>query len=73
MSDEAEQNKRIESLEVRLMHLEAALDELTATLLKQEESSRLQQENIKQLENQISGLQSKQADSVTDEPPPPHY
>lgn len=73
MADESEQNERIESLEVRLMHLEATLDELTSTLLKQEEKSRLQQVRIKQLEDQINGLQSKQVDSAIDEPPPPHY
>ena len=73
MANESEQNERIESLEVRLMHLEATLDELTSTLLKQEEKSRLQQVRIKQLENQINGLQSKQAESAIDEPPPPHY
>lgn len=73
MADESAQNERIESLEVRLMHLEATLDELTSTLLKQEEKSRLQQARIKQLEEQINGLQSKQVDSAIDEPPPPHY
>lgn len=73
MADETEQDKRIESLEIRLMHLEATLDELTATLLKQEDRSRLQQETIKQLENQINGLQSRQAGSSTDESAPPHY
>lgn len=73
MANETEPDIRIDSLEVRLMHLEATIDELTDTLLKQEELARVQQLKIKQLENQVNGLQSKQSDSTTDESLPPHY
>jgi uncharacterized coiled-coil protein SlyX len=67
-----ELNTRIESLETRLMHHEASIEELTRTLIDQEQQIRLQTETINLLEAQIKGLQSS-AVSPGEEPPPPHY
>ena len=46
----------MESLEMRLMHLEAALDEMTRSLLRQEQLTRTQAETIKRIEEQLRGL-----------------
>jgi len=64
---------RLESLETRIMHQDAAIDELTRTLLKQELVMNKQVETIKHLEEQVRGLSSSNPVGATDEPPPPHY
>ena len=64
---------RIESLESRMMHQDAALDELTGTLLKQEQLLNRQAEAIKRLEEQLRGLAAATPGATADEPPPPHY
>ncbi len=71
MTDELEQ--RIESLEIRLMHLEAALDEMTRTLLNEEQLNARQAEAIRQLEDQLKGLSAEISVPAEREPPPPHY
>ena len=64
---------RLESLETRIMHQDAAIDELTRTLLGQELLMNKQVATIKHLEEQIRGLSSSNPTTTTDEPPPPHY
>lgn len=64
---------RLESLETRIMHQDAAIDELTRTLLGQELLMNKQVEAIKHLEEQIRGLSSSNPATTTDDPPPPHY
>ena len=64
---------RLESLETRIMHQDAALDELTRTLLSQEQLMNKQVETIKHLEEQIRGLSSSNPGATMDDPPPPHY
>ena len=71
MTDEQEQ--RIERLENRLMHLEAALEEMTRTLLQQEQLTARQSEIIRQLETQLKGLSAAFTDPAGQAPPPPHY
>jgi uncharacterized coiled-coil protein SlyX len=64
---------RIESLEARLMHQEAAIDELTRTLLLQEQRVTRQAVTIERLEAQ---LRSQLAANITppgEDGPPPHY
>jgi uncharacterized coiled-coil protein SlyX len=65
--------QHIESLEVRLMHLEAALDEMTRALLQQEQQTRAQAATIKRLEEQLRGLAAGYPAGPGNEPPPPHY
>ena len=65
--------RRLESLETRIMHQDAALDELTRTLLSQEQLMNRQVEAIKHLEEQIRTLGSSNPGAATNEPPPPHY
>ena len=66
-------NERIEALEERLMHLEAALDVVTRTLLEQEKQLSRQAEVIQRLEDQVRGLAGGSMTDPRKEPPPPHY
>ena len=66
-------NKQVETLEIRLMHLEAALDEVTRTLLEQENRLTRQADMIKQLEALVKGLADAGTRDAQQEPPPPHY
>jgi uncharacterized coiled-coil protein SlyX len=70
MSQELEQ--RIENLEIRIMHLEAALDEMTRTLLHQEQLTTRQADMLRQMEAQLKGL-SAVLSPATGHEPPPHY
>ncbi len=71
MTDEL--TERLEQLEVRLMHLEAAMDEMTRTLLQQEQLTARQAETIRLLETQLKGLSAAISAPPEQEPPPPHY
>lgn len=62
---------RLESLETRLMHQEAALDELTRTLLRQEQRVHRQLKAIETLQGQVQSLAG--GGPASEEPPPPHY
>ncbi len=64
---------RIESLETRLMHQEASLDEITRTLLWQEQLVNRQLQAIKTLQGQLQSLTDAGVVPPDDEPPPPHY
>jgi len=64
---------RIEKLENRLMHQEAALEELTRILLAQEERLREQSEMIKRLREHVRTLLPSQIVMAEEETPPPHY
>jgi SlyX protein len=63
----------IARLEARLMHQEAAIDELTRTLVNQEQRLRRQSETILRLETLIRGLSDMNMARPEDEPVPPHY
>jgi uncharacterized coiled-coil protein SlyX len=63
---------RIEALESRLMHQEAALDEITRTLVRQEQLVSTQKKVIETLENQLQSLTAAAIISAEEEPPP-HY
>ena len=63
---------RLETLEVRYAHQESALEELTRTLLNQEQQVRALADRVERLETQLSALAPSGADSRAEEPPP-HY
>jgi len=67
-----ELNSRVEELEFRLTHQEAAIEQLTRTLLAQEQQVREQAETIKRLEAQINSLTGSPPGAQEDETPP-HY
>lgn len=64
---------RIESLEIRSAHQEAALDELTRTLLDQERLLREQAALLSRLEVQLRDATPAPVASRDEEIPPPHY
>ena len=70
--DNRELKNRLETLEERLMHLEAALDEVTRTLLKQEHQLSRQAETIQRLEDHVRALTATGMPATDREPPPPH-
>jgi uncharacterized coiled-coil protein SlyX len=70
---EDELTPRIERLETRLMHQEAALDELTRTLLEQEQLVRNQGEVIRKLEMLVQRFSATDLTAAEDTTPPPHY
>jgi uncharacterized coiled-coil protein SlyX len=71
--NEDELTARIEMLETRLMHQEAAIDELTRTLLAQEQLIRSQGEMLQRLEALVQRLSTADLTAVEDNAPPPHY
>ncbi|MGB5178989.1 MAG: SlyX family protein [Gammaproteobacteria bacterium] len=66
-------NTRLESLEIRLMHQEVAIEELTQTLLQQEQLVSAQVAAIERIESMLRALSSAHSAPPGDEPPPPHY
>jgi SlyX protein len=72
MTDD-EFSRRMEMLENRLMHQEATLEELTHSLLTQEERIREQSETIKRLSEHVRALLPSPLALPEEETPPPHY
>jgi SlyX protein len=70
---EDELTTRFERLEGRLMHQEAALEEMTRILLAQEEHIREQAELLKRLTEHLRAALPSQLAPPEDEAPPPHY
>lgn len=70
---DTELTARIEILETRLMHQEATLDELTRTLLKQEQQVAENVETIRRLETLVKSVMPANQARPEDETPPPHY
>jgi SlyX protein len=64
---------RIESLEARLMHQESAIDELTRTLLLQEQVVSRQAATIERLEAQLRSMFAASITPPGEDEPPPHY
>ena len=64
--------KRLEILEVRYAHQESALEELTRTLLNQEQQVRALVQLTERLDAQLRALAPSGAGS-SGEQPPPHY
>ena len=64
---------RLESLELRLMHQEEAIEELTRTVLQQEQLIAIQVVAIERLEAMLRSLSDTNTANPGEEPPPPHY
>lgn len=60
------------SLQERMAHQEAAIDELTRHALQQTESIRQLEKRVEQLEAQLRDLAGRVGQEVEDAPPP-HY
>jgi SlyX protein len=68
-----ESSTRLETLEIRLMHQEAAIEELTQTLLRQAQLIRSQGTAIERIESMMRALSTSHTAPPGDETPPPHY
>lgn len=64
---------RIEKLESRLMHQEAAIEELTRTLLEQGRLLNTQAQAMHRLEALMRSLSDPHTLPSGEESPPPHY
>lgn len=64
---------RITDLEVRLTHQEAALDELTRTVLGQAQQIASLQRDLEQLTEVLRQLEPAAVGPESGETPPPHY
>ena len=71
MTDD-EWRSRTETLEIRVSHQEAAIEELTRSVLNQEQLIREQAETIRRLEGHVRALTSSPIGAHDDETPP-HY
>jgi len=63
---------RLETIEVRYAHQESALEELTRTVLDQEQQLRALAKLVKRLEAQLGALRPP-GETAHHEEPPPHY
>jgi len=63
--------QRITDLEIRISHQESSIDELTKTLLAQEDLIRKLIMQVKQLTDQVKEVSVMAHES--EEVPPPHY
>lgn len=65
--------KRIEDLEIRITHQDAALEELTRTALQQSRELNNIKLQLEAIREALKNLSPPVAGSAADEPPPPHY
>jgi uncharacterized coiled-coil protein SlyX len=68
-----ELSERLESLEIRLMHQEAAIEELTQALLLQEQLVGSQVAAMERIESMMRALSTSHTAPPGGDPPPPHY
>lgn len=68
----AELPEQLADLQVRYAHQEAVLEELTRTLLAQEQLIREQAERLQRVEQQVRTMQGGAGSAPPDEKPP-HY
>ena len=64
---------RIADLEVRLVHQEATIDELSTVVAEQANLVELLREQVRRLSGQMGELAEVVNDKAPDDPPPPHY
>lgn len=64
---------RLVELEERLAHQEAAIDELTRTVLQQQRDMRVLRDRLQRLEQQVRATTGAEVASPHEESPPPHY
>jgi len=64
---------RITDLEIRLAHLEAAIDELTTTVLRQQKALQESGEQLEFVKSLLADLSPAAVRPQSEETPPPHY
>ena len=66
-------DERITDLEIRLTHQDAAVDELTRVVLRQEKHIEKMTAEIEQLKIILKEMSSTAGGGEQDDKPPPHY
>lgn len=66
-------NDRITELEIRLTHLEAALDELTDTSLRQQRALGIIAGQLDEIRNSLNELSPAAVRDLLNDSAPPHY
>ena len=69
----AQQEKRLEDLEVRIAHQEAAIEELTRTAVTQESVVRALRQELETLRRQMLSPSTHAVGEDSGNEPPPHY
>lgn len=64
---------RITDLEIRLTHQEAALEELTLNMLRQQKTIETMGRELEQIKRLLRDLAPSQIAPLSEETPPPHY
>lgn len=64
---------RITDLEIRLTHQDAAMEELTRVVLKQENELKRLNKEVEQLKTALKECSATIVASESEESPPPHY
>ena len=64
---------RVTDLEIRLTHLEAAIDELTQTVLRQQQALEAAADSLEFVKSMLSDLSPGAVGPLSEETPPPHY
>lgn len=64
---------RIAELEIRLVHHEQTIDELSSVVAEQANLLELLREQLRRLSGQMGELAEVVNDKAPDDPPPPHY
>lgn len=64
---------RVTDLEIRLTHLEAAIDELTQTVLRQQQALDAAVEHLEMVNGLLRELTPSAVRPLSEETPPPHY
>lgn len=64
---------RLTDLEIRLTHQEAALEEMSTVLLKQQSTLEALRGDIAALQRQLRDITPSNIADISEETPPPHY
>jgi SlyX protein len=66
-------NDTITDLQIRLTHQDDALQQLTLTVVRQQQQIEQLQAQLRQLTTVVRELTPNQFEPAANEPPPPHY
>lgn len=71
--DRPNMEQRLEELETRIAYQEASIEELTSTMLAQQQTIETMQGQIEFLKSLVKDLAPSAVAPMSEETPPPHY